>query len=174
MTTEECDRIDVDFNALTRIAAGVLRGLAPAEDAVGQGLLRKIEGSPKSPESLVYAAARSLRRDTIRQLQRETLVGLADDVDALLHEESRVYAPSKAPQATLRPETSMSDLEEAEFRADFDLALRRLPAAERDALILTELRGLTVREAADVLDVHYATVSRRRQAALDFIREEIA
>jgi RNA polymerase sigma factor (sigma-70 family) len=65
-------------------------------------------------------------------------------------------------------------LEAVEFQHDFDRALRALPAPERDAFILTQLRGLTVRDAADELDVSYRTVARRAEAARTLIREEIA
>jgi RNA polymerase sigma factor (sigma-70 family) len=64
--------------------------------------------------------------------------------------------------------------EDAEFRYDFDLAVRGLPENERDAFIVTELRGLSEREAADVLDTSQPTVHRRAEAARNQLREEIA
>jgi len=65
-------------------------------------------------------------------------------------------------------------LEDVEFRHDFDLALRNLDEDQRDAFIVTELRGLTEREAADVLDTSQPTVHRRAEAARNQLREEIA
>lgn len=64
-------------------------------------------------------------------------------------------------------------IEAVDFQHDFDRALRALPAPERDAFILTQLRGLTVRDAADELDVSYRTVARRAESARTLIREEI-
>jgi RNA polymerase sigma factor (sigma-70 family) len=59
------------------------------------------------------------------------------------------------------------------FTEGLDSAVRGLEEPERDAFILTELRGLTTREAADVLDTSPMTVSRRSIAARTTIREEI-
>jgi RNA polymerase sigma factor (sigma-70 family) len=61
----------------------------------------------------------------------------------------------------------------ASFSDDFDRAVRGLDGPERDAFILTDLRGLTVREAADVLDVSFKTVARRTDSARADIREEL-
>ena len=52
-------------------------------------------------------------------------------------------------------------------------SLRVLGQEERDAFILTELRGLTEREAADVLDSSQPTVHRRAEAARNYIRREL-
>jgi RNA polymerase sigma-70 factor (ECF subfamily) len=60
------------------------------------------------------------------------------------------------------------------FPVDFDLALRALPQEEREAFILTELRGLTVREAADVLGTSKSDVDRRASSARTSIRKELA
>ena len=59
------------------------------------------------------------------------------------------------------------------FRAAFDTALRGLPEDERDAFILIELRGLTSREAAGVLDTSHMTIHRRAESARLQVREEI-
>ncbi|MCZ2111325.1 MAG: sigma-70 family RNA polymerase sigma factor [Dehalococcoidia bacterium] len=69
---------------------------------------------------------------------------------------------------------SFPSIETAMFRADFDRAFRSLPRVEAEAFTATELRGLTLREAADVLDVHYATVSRRVDSARETLRKELA
>jgi RNA polymerase sigma-70 factor (ECF subfamily) len=60
-----------------------------------------------------------------------------------------------------------------EFTAAFDSALRALPGDERDAFILTDLRGLSVREAEGVLDTSYRTIHRRADSARLTLREEI-
>ncbi|MDE2101492.1 MAG: hypothetical protein KGL39_29875 [Patescibacteria group bacterium] len=52
-------------------------------------------------------------------------------------------------------------------------SLRVLGQDERDAFILTELRGLTEREAANVLDSSQPTVHRRAEAARNYIRREL-
>jgi len=60
------------------------------------------------------------------------------------------------------------------FGTDFDAAVRTLTTHERDAFTLTELRGLTVRKAADVLDTSRMTVHRRAESARVQLREELA
>lgn len=69
---------------------------------------------------------------------------------------------------------SFPSIETAMFRADFDRAFRRLPREEAEAFTTTELRGLTQREAADVLGVNQATVSRRAETARETLRKELA
>jgi RNA polymerase sigma-70 factor (ECF subfamily) len=64
-------------------------------------------------------------------------------------------------------------IEDVEFRCDFDRAVRELPEDAREAFILTELRGLTVREAAPIIGVHLDTVARRAEAARARIRSSI-
>lgn len=157
---------------LTRRARGILRGLAPAEDAVAKAFLRKIEGSPKSIEALVNAEAKSLRRDTLRRLQRETPIGLEPEIHDAVHPPVQPYRPGMAADVLATPRALT--LEAAEFHADFDRAVRALPGPERDAFILTELRGLDQREAAAVLGVSQPTVHRLATAALDRIRKELS
>ena len=60
-----------------------------------------------------------------------------------------------------------------DFREAFDDALRALPRDERDAYILTELRGLSAREAEGVLGTSYRTIHRRAESARLQVREEI-
>lgn len=60
-------------------------------------------------------------------------------------------------------------LETIEFREVFDQAVRALPPKQRDAFILTELRGLTQDEAADVLGITQPSVSERTSRARQFI-----
>lgn len=69
---------------------------------------------------------------------------------------------------------SFPSIETAMFRADFDRAFRSLPLEEAEAFTATELRGLTQREAADVLGVNQATVSRRAESARETLRKELA
>jgi len=92
-------------------------------------------------------------------------------------------------QAARRPETlSLEQIQEqqlpsgdtflpidqASLPTDFDVAVRGLPAPERDAFILTELRGLTVREAAEVLGISKSSVDRLDTAARATVREELS
>lgn len=61
-----------------------------------------------------------------------------------------------------------------DFPETFDNVIRGLPKPQRDAFILTELRGLTVREAAGVLGIGRSTLSDRDLAAREQLRKELA
>lgn len=52
--------------------------------------------------------------------------------------------------------------------------LREVEFLDRNAFILTELRGLSTYEAADVLGIDQSTVSRRADRARRHIKEMIA
>lgn len=83
----------------------------------------------------------------------------------------RVYLEQ---QAELLTGTAIPNIETAIIRADFDRAFRRLPRTLQEAFALTELRGLTERETADVLGISQPTVNRRCEAARTFLREELS
>jgi len=52
--------------------------------------------------------------------------------------------------------------------------LRQVEYLDRNAFILTELRGLSTYEAADILGIDQSTVSRRADRARRHIKEMIA
>ena len=56
---------------------------------------------------------------------------------------------------------AFTTLDHSLFRADFDRAFRALPRPLAEAFTLTELRGLTARDAAAVLSLSQPTVTRR-------------
>jgi RNA polymerase sigma factor (sigma-70 family) len=59
------------------------------------------------------------------------------------------------------------------FAAAFDKALRTLPEDERNAFILTDLRGLTQYEASLALNVPAHTVRNRVDRAKELLRKEL-
>lgn len=63
--------------------------------------------------------------------------------------------------------------EHALFASDFDRAFRNLPRALAEAWALTELRGLTEREAASELGTSQKTVNRRCEAARNLLKESL-
>jgi len=61
--------------------------------------------------------------------------------------------------------------EDVEFHTSFDQALRTMP--DPIPFILTELRGLTIREAARVLESSKTDVARRTEAARTYLTKEL-
>ena len=107
--------------------------------------------------AMAHGLAANLRRDMARR--SEDAVGLLSDLE-------RIEEENLAQGRSL-------DFDTQKFRDGFDAAVRSLPKRDRDAFILTDLRGLGQAEAASVLGVSQQTISRRRESALTFIREEL-
>lgn len=146
---------------MTTLARSILRGVADPADAVASALERLIEeGSDDADrfEKLVYNEAHSLRTKTLRDRRREAPIGLLPDLAEL--EEERLSTGASMGRSSFFPDA-------------FDTALRGLPDDEREAFIVTELRGLPTREAADVLGTSHMTVHRRAESARLYIREEL-
>ena len=152
------------------IARRVLGDDVGAEEVMAQTFARLAERverdgadyrEPDDWRELLGLFAHGLAIDEYRRRQRDPLpLGHAADMEHLFEHELPLGRPMT--------------LERAEFHVDFDRALRGLPAPERDAFILTELRGLSVRDAADALGGHYRTVARRAEAARTLIRKELS
>jgi RNA polymerase sigma factor (sigma-70 family) len=73
-----------------------------------------------------------------------------------------------------RPEVGAfgrSESVSAELRSSLGSTLEELPERQRDAFILTELRGLSENQAGLALEMSRTAVGARRRAALDKLRE---
>jgi len=66
------------------------------------------------------------------------------------------------------------DPPENTFTSDFDRAVRALPEEDRDAFLLSDVRGLLDEEVSEVLDVPLRTVQRRLSRARAAMRKELA
>jgi RNA polymerase sigma factor (sigma-70 family) len=129
-----------------------------------------------------YAALWSIIRSRDVENPRALLYKIAE------HQALKGYDASKRRNAVEVPAGLSHDLAEIEeelaaqrahtadreeFIESFDGALRALPGDELDAFLLTELRGLTSREAAGVLGTSHMTTHRRAESARLHVREEI-
>lgn len=65
-------------------------------------------------------------------------------------------------------------IERADFTDSFNRAVVQLDTDDRAAFVLTELRGLSFRSAADLLGTSHMTVFRRAERARLQIRKEIS
>lgn len=140
-------------------AQRILGDLASAEDVASAAVTRIAAGADPRFFGLIV---NGLAIDEYRRRGREFPVSAQELVDL----------ESRGEQVLLQGSTLT--LADVEFRSDFDRALRALPAEERDALILTDLRGLNQREAADVLETSQPTVHRRAETARTFISQEVS
>ena len=142
-----------------------LKDFAAAEDIVSQAFIRLAaeldRGTVREPAGYLWAAVKTLLVDEARRREREQPHGLLTDDES---------PPSSGTWRLAHPLSQ--DL--AGFPDDFDLAVRELPESERDVFILTELRGLDQSESAELLGVSQPTVSRRRAAALDQLKDDLA
>lgn len=86
-------------------------------------------------------------------------------------------AQSRAVNLLVRGEAPSLDRDDAlyttELRVDLTRAIGTLPCREREAFALTELRGLTEREAALQLGISQPTVHRLVEAARTLLRQEL-
>jgi RNA polymerase sigma factor (sigma-70 family) len=124
----------------------------------------------ENPQGLLQTMVGSRGIDAYRRAERRSGVeepaGLAYDLAEI---EDELAAGREHELALVQAYTA----EREEFTEAFDGALRALPEDERDAFILTDLRGLTSREAAGVLDTSHMTIHRRAESARLTVREEI-
>lgn len=163
--TEDTGRVlellyESSFDTAARLAERIV-GSAEAEDVASETMIRaarRIEQghSLAEVERLVPIIAYGLAVDEYRRGEIPAGLGREDD-------ELGQLLGARALTA-----------DEADFSAAFDLRVRDLVDVDRDAFILTELRGLTTREAADVLDTPRSTVHRRAEAARLSLRGDIA
>jgi RNA polymerase sigma-70 factor (ECF subfamily) len=146
-------------------------------------------------EDLWNLRAASYQRNLARRLGRETAEDIVSEAFAALaahhgepgpdllhrvirnkvvdHLRREKAAPDTVPLSGALGAGSFTPHRHALLARDITEALAELPDEEREAWILTELRGLTVRSAADELGVHYATVSRRAEAARAHIERRL-
>ena len=135
---------------LVRMASRIVG--SDAEDVVHEAFIRiarSVEEGGKTGEdasAMLFTTVRNLAFNHLRDNSREepmelgTITGMIDSP---------------------RPLTA----ERGMFVTNFNEALRALPRDEAEAFTLTELRGLSTREAGEILETTAMTVSRRAERA---------
>jgi RNA polymerase sigma-70 factor (ECF subfamily) len=154
--TDAVTRFDVLFSGLLpRLykRAALLVGNDGAEDAVHEVYLKLVRNPRRvlehaQPYAYVIATLVSVVRDDWRRNRRWMPVAdLPDHVDV----------------------TSLVEMREARWQVAW--LLRRLSPGQAAAVLLVDLDGYTIDEAAAVLHVHRGTVSRARARALATLRD---
>ena len=112
--------------------------------------------------SWLYRIALNLCRDWMRKERRAPLVAVSEDVD--LEQMAAVQGPVE----------TVEDLAaRAELYREVAKAMDRLPAEQRQAIILKEYHGLTFQEIADLMKCPLSTVKTRVYQGLSTLRKQL-
>ena len=142
-----------------RVARGVLRNTADAEDAAQEALLRAYRRFHRLRDPnrfrawlvrITFRLALDRARSSKRREQRETLWS----------------RPERRPRAPNAEEMAGS----SEFQAHLDRALKELPEKQRLVLLLSAMEGHTTEEVAALVGVPVGTVKSR----IFFARKNLA
>jgi RNA polymerase sigma factor (sigma-70 family) len=147
------------FNGAVNQALRIVKDRQRAQDVAAEAMGRLITDgkNPKHFKLIVNGLAVDEYRRMLREQPWGDLSAREDLEDDILFQ---------APPLTF---------EQVEFRADFDQALRDLEfELDRQAFLLTTVRGLTLREAAEILDIDHTSVFRHAERARAQIKEALA
>lgn len=148
-------------------ALRVLGRAAAAEDVTQDVFLRLWQ----SPER--FDPKRSPIGAFLRLMARSRALDVWRQEQALNRASDRLEAAT--PRAETHPEDRPDEaLETAETRETVRAALRKLPADQREALVLSFWGGLTGRELADHSGVPFGTARSRVRLGVEKLRGEIA
>lgn len=143
-----------------------MKNRADAEEVTAEAFTKmaSLREEPYNPEGLLWVIARGLAISRLRH--RDLGVETLCDPETLLWHEEDEFGRGRF--------DGVADIREAEARADLTLALSDLDETDRTAWALTELRGLTTYEAAEVLGVSQPTASRRAERARLALKGDLA
>jgi RNA polymerase sigma-70 factor, ECF subfamily len=162
------------LDALYRSALRLTHNRAEAEDLVQETYLKAFKGFHRfNPGTNCRAWLFTILRNTFLNRVRGAgrVVSMADTVTG----EGEISA-TREPTVPDNPE---EEFFQTVLHGDVDRALRTLPVVFREAVVLTDLEGMSYREAAEVLGCPIGTVMSRlsrgrlllRRALADFARE---
>lgn len=132
-----------------------------AEDIAQQVFVRvwanRREWSGKgSPKAYLYRTARNLVVDHVR------------------HDEVRRRTAPRVRRTTRRTPTPLDEMVHTELRDAFELALSNLPSRRREAFLLVRFQGLSLKEAAGVMEVTPRTVANHVYLAATDLTDALA
>lgn len=136
------------------------RSLADAEDVVQEAFVRYWRNQrdlPGDPQALLVTSVRRAALDQARRQARR--VAREEFADGGLEEREGVFEPLPG--------------DGDERRLEIEAALRRLPAEQREVLVLKIWQELTFEQIGETLDVSPNTAASRYRYALAALRKEL-
>jgi RNA polymerase sigma-70 factor (ECF subfamily) len=157
---------------LYRLARGILRNAAEAEDAVQEAYVRGFEklGDFTGPEGFAAWLGRIVINEALGRIRRQSKVVSLDDY-ANVHDgrsEGRRLDAIKSPEPD--PERLASNVE---LRGVLERAIDRLPEDFRVVFILRAVEGMSVADVAEYLSIREQTVKTRLHRARKQIQESL-
>ena len=153
---------------LFRLARGILRDDAEAEEAVQEGYLRAfthLDGF-KGEASLATWLARIVVNEALARLRRRRPTIDIEDADALRLTEAETSAARTEPS----PEQALA---RREIRRAIEAAVDALPAPFRAVFMLRAIEQLSIAETAAYLDIPEDTVKTRFHRANRLLRQHL-
>lgn len=147
-----------DFDVTANYVARQLNDRELGADLAQQSFAELGELMERTPIRTPQAALRTI-------VERRIINAIRDRKDEISFNEERDSEPGLGTRGEYHDPT---------FAPEFDSIVRGLPEAEREVFILTELRGLTVREVEDVTGLSKSSAHRLDAAARTRIRKELA
>jgi RNA polymerase sigma-70 factor (ECF subfamily) len=168
VTREFEEVVLIHLDALYRTALRLTHNRAEAEDVVQETCLRAFRGFDRfdpgtNARAWVFTILRRVFLNRIRREGRE----VAENEDAGL--ESALESVTYGPEAESPEEQFLQTV----LHGDIDRALRALPTTFREAVILTDLEGLSYKETSDVLGCPIGTVMSRLYRGRHLLRQSL-
>jgi RNA polymerase sigma-70 factor (ECF subfamily) len=136
------------------------RSLADAEDVVQEAFVRYWRHQrhlPGDPQALLVTSIRRAALDHARRQARR--MAREEKADGGLEERDSVFEPQPG--------------DDADRRAEIEAALQRLPAVQREVLVLKIWNELTFEQIGTALDIPPNTAASRYRYALAALRKEL-
>lgn len=143
-------------------------------DAALQGFFQSRVGDPQARADLVQEVLLRMheRRDQLRDHDRLEAWAFRIARNALIDHYRRKHPSEQLPEL-VEPEPEPTHRSAEILGTWLRSRIEQLPASYREAIELTELRGLSQREAADALGVPYSTLKSRVQRGRDLLHAEL-
>ena len=156
------------MDALYRTALRLTRNRAEADDVVQETYLRAFRAFDRfDPGSNCRAWLFTILRNVFLSRQRGRDREVSDPDGAFASE------AGETPAFGFPPTNPEEEFFQTVLHGDVDRALRALPVVYREALILSDLEGLTYREVSEVLGCPVGTVMSRLSRARHLLQRSL-